>query len=209
VTTDGHYAPEAGPATPAGAPRHADWTTAAPDQTLTSVEALVAADDTDGPRTGARRTTVVLRYLLGRLAVDHFHRVTRWVWLVPVAGAVLLLVRPRWIGIAVIALGVLLFGARIVLVALLRRLSLPRRFRPVEEELCSAVEAGKASLRVELRAVGLPSRSWRLALFASRLARGSARTDLRSRLRQVDVDRVLPRAQLERALRLLDDAADR
>jgi hypothetical protein len=196
-------------------PRHADWTAAAPDQTLTSVDALVAggtvgAADAEASRAGAgRRTTVVLRYLLGRLAVDQFRRVTRWIWLVPVLGAVLLLVRPRWIGLAVICLGVLLFAARMVLVALLRRLSLARRFRPVEEELCSAVEAGKASLRVELRSVGLPNRSWRLALFAARLARGSARADLRSRLRQVDVDRVLPRAQLERALRLLDDATER
>jgi hypothetical protein len=171
------------------------------------VAAVVEADAV--PAGAGRRTTIVLRYLLGRLAVDHFHRVTRWVWLVPVLGAALLLVRPRWIGVAVVALGVLLFLTRMVLVGLLRRLSLARRFRPVEEELCSAVEAGKASLRVELRAVGLPSRSWRLALFAARLSRGSARADLRSRLRQVDVDRVLPRAQLERALRLLDDATGR
>lgn len=215
VTTDGHLDPEPAPTAPTGAPRHADWTTAAPDQTLTSVDALVAgggvaAADAEAARAGAgRRTTVVLRYLLGRLAVDQFHRVTRWIWLVPVLGAVLLLVRPRWIGLAVICLGVLLFLARIVLVAVLRRLSLSRRFRPVEEELCSAVEAGKANLRVELRSVGLPNRSWRLALFATRLARGSARADLRSRLRQVDVDRVLPRAQLERALRLLDHAKER
>jgi hypothetical protein len=192
-------------------PRHADWTTAAPDQTLTGVDALAAgAADAEASRAGAgRRTTVVLRYLLGRLAVDQFRRVTRWIWLVPVLGTVLLLVRPRWIGLAVLCLGALLFAARMMLVALLRRVSLARRFRPVEEELCSAVEAGKASLRVELRSVGLPNRSWRLALFAARLARGSARADLRSRLRQVDVDRVLPRAQLERALRLLDDATDR
>jgi hypothetical protein len=212
VTTDGHQTPETGPATPPyGVPRHADWTTAAPDQTLTSVHALTvlaAADPeaapVDAPPPGAgRRTTVVLRYLLGRLAVDHFNRVTRWFWLVPVVGLVLLLVHPRWIGIALAAVGLLLIAARRVMVAVVRRVSLARRFRPVEDELCSAVEAGKANLRVELRSAGLPSRPWGLALFATRLARGSARADLRSRLRQVDVDRVLPRAQLERALRLL------
>jgi hypothetical protein len=79
----------------------------------------------------------------------------------------------------------------------------------VEVELRDAVEAGKTSLQVELRAVGLPNRSWQLALFAVRLARGSARADARARIRQVDVDRVLPRAQLERALRLLSDATER
>ena len=208
VATDGHQTPETGPATPPyGVPRHADWGTAAPDQTLTSVHtltALAAVDQEAAPPPGAgRRTTVVLRYLLGRLAVDHFHRVTRWVWLVPVVGLALLLVHPRWIGLAVVGVGLLLILARRVMVAVVRRVSLARRFRPVEDELCSAVEAGKANLRVELRSAGLPSRPWGLALFATRLARGSARADLRSRLRQVDVDRVLPRAQLERALRLL------
>jgi hypothetical protein len=172
---------------------------------------LAAADPDIAPpgatQAGAgRRTTIVLRYLLGRLAVDHFHRVTRWVWLVPVLGAALLLVRPRWIGVAVFGVGVLLIVARAVVVAIVRRVSLARRFRPVEEDLCSAVEAGKSNLRLELRSAGLPNRPLGLALFATRLARGSARADLRSRLRQVDVDRVLPRAQLERALRLLGNA---
>jgi hypothetical protein len=212
VTTQGHQTPDPGPATfPDGAPRHADWAAAAPDQTLTSVHALtaLAAADPETVQVGAgRRTTVVLRYLLGRLAVDHFQRVTRWVWLLPLLGAGLLLVRPRWVGLAVIALGLLLIVARAVMVAVVRRVSLARRFRPVEEELCSAVEAGKANLRVELRSAGLPNRSWRLAFFATRLARGSGRDDLRSRLRQVDIDRVLPRAQMERALRLLGKSTE-
>ncbi|HVQ94457.1 MAG TPA: hypothetical protein VMU51_25695 [Mycobacteriales bacterium] len=212
MTTDGHLTPDAGLATTLnGVPRHADWAAAAPDQTLTSVHTLTAqaAADPDTVQVGAgRRTTVVLRYLLGRLAVDHLQRVTRWVWLVPVLGAGLLLLRPRWIGLAVIVLGLLLIATRAVMVAVVRRVSLARRFRPVEEELCSAVEAGKANLRVELRSAGLPNRSWRLALFATRLARGSGRDDLRSRLRQVDIDRVLPRVQMERALRLLNKSTD-
>jgi hypothetical protein len=173
--------------------------------------ARAAVDDADvaPPTSGVtRRTTIVLRYLLGRLAVDHLRRLTRWAWLVPVLGLFLLLVRPRWIGMAVFVLGVLLLGARAVAAIALDRLSLAHRFRSSEHDLRSAVEAGKASLRVELRRAGLPSRSWHLPVFALRLARGSARADTRSRLRQVDVDRVLPRAQLDRALRALDDATD-
>jgi hypothetical protein len=173
--------------------------------------ARVAADDADvaPPTSGVtRRTTIVLRYLLGRLAVDHLRRLTRWAWLVPVLGLFLLLVRPRWIGMAVFVLGVLLLGARAVAAIVLDRLSLAHRFRSCEHDLRSAVEAGKASLRVELRRAGLPSRSWHLPVFALRLARGSARADTRSRLRRVDIDRVLPRAQLDRALRALDDATD-
>ncbi len=154
-----------------------------------------------------RRTTVVMRYLLGRLAVDHLRRLTGWMWLVPLLGLGLLLVRPRWIGVGVLALGVLVLVSRFAAMWVLRRVSLPPRFRPVEEELRSAVEAGKANLRVELRRVGLPSRSWHLPVFVFRLARGDARAQARSRLREVDVDRVLPRAQLEKALRLLDETA--
>lgn len=207
------YGPQPGSAGPPptvaepGAPRHAHTVPAEADRAGAPGEPA-GAPPAASPGAG-RRTTIVLRYLLGRLAVDHFRRLTRWVWLVPLAGAALLLVRPRWIGLAVVVLGVLLLVARAMVVALLDRLSLSRRFRSVEAELRDAVEAGKTSLQVELRAVGLPSRSWQLALFAIRLARGSARADARSRIRQVDVDRVLPRAQLERALRLLSDATER
>ena len=54
---------------------------------------------------GGRRTTVILRYLLGLLAVDHVRSLGRWAFALPPVGLVLLLVRPRWIGLAVIVLG--------------------------------------------------------------------------------------------------------
>lgn len=178
-----------------------------------SVPETVQSPATGGDRSDlepahpGRRNTVVLRYLLGRLAIDHVRRLTVWTPAVPVLGAALLLVRPRWAGIAVLALGVLLLGVRAGAVRLLLRLSLPHRFRPVEDELRAAVEAGKANLRVELRRVGLPSRSWHVPVFALRLARGTGRAEARGRLRDVDVDLVLPRAQLDRALRVLDEAS--
>jgi hypothetical protein len=156
-----------------------------------------------------RRTTVVMRYLLGLLTLEHFRRVTRWAWLAPVVGLALLLVHPRWIGLAVVILGVLMVVVRWIASGVIHRAALPRRFRPVEPQLLGAVEAGKTNLRVELRNAGLPTRSWKLAIFAVRLARPSNRSDLRDRLRQVDVDKVLPRVQLERALRLLEDAGSR
>jgi hypothetical protein len=172
-----------------------------------------ARTDDLGPGIGespARRTTVVLRYLLGRLAVDHVRGLTRWIWLGVLLGAALaVLVDPVWVGVAVMAVSALVIGGRLVAVRSLTRLSLAPRFRPAEDGLRSAVEAGKASLRVELRRVGLPTRSWRLPVFALRLARGQTRAQSRSRLRQVDVDRVLPRAQLDRAFRALDETAAR
>jgi hypothetical protein len=155
---------------------------------------------------GGRRTTVILRYLLGLLAVDHVRSLTRWAFALPLVGLVLLVVRPRWIGLAVIALGVLLIVARFAAVRLISRRTLPRRYRPVEDELRAAVEAGKANLRGELRRVGMPSSALALTRSVVRLGSSDSRRTARSRLRDIEIDRVLPRAQLDRALRVLDEA---
>ena len=155
---------------------------------------------------GGRRTTVILRYLLGLLAVDHVRSLARWAFVLPPVGLILLLVRPRWIGLAVIVLGVLLIIGRFVAVRLISRHTLPRRYRPVEEELRAAVEAGKANLRGELRRVGMPSSALALTRSVVRLGSSDSRSTTRSRLRDIEIDRVLPRAQLDRALRVLDEA---
>jgi len=155
---------------------------------------------------GGRRTTVILRYLLGLLAVDHVRSLSRWAFALPVVGLVLLVVRPRWIGLAVIVLGVLLIVGRIVAVRMISRRTLPRRYRPVEDELRAAVEAGKANLRGELRRVGMPTSALALTRSVVRLGSSDSRRTARSRLRDIEIDRVLPRAQLDRALRVLDEA---
>ena len=155
---------------------------------------------------GGRRTTVILRYLLGVLAIDHVRSLSRWAFALPVVGLVLLVVRPRWIGLAVIVLGVLLIVGRIVAVRMISRHTLPRRYRPVEDELRAAVEAGKANLRGELRRVGMPTSGLALTRSVVRLGSSDSRRTARSRLRDIEIDRVLPRAQLDRALRVLDEA---
>jgi hypothetical protein len=155
---------------------------------------------------GGRRTTTILRYLLGLLAIDHVRALTRWAFVLPFVGLLLLLVHPRWIGLAVIVLGVLLIVARIVAVRLIGRRTLPRRYRPVEDDLRAAVEAGKANLRGELRRVGMPSSALTLPRSVVRLGSSDSRSSVRSRLRDIEIDRVLPRAQLDRALRVLDGA---
>jgi hypothetical protein len=155
---------------------------------------------------GGRRTTVILRYLLGVLAIDHVRSLSRWAFALPVVGLVLLVVRPRWIGLAVIVLGVLLIVGRIVAVRMISRRTLPRRYRPVEDELRAAVEAGKANLRGELRRVGMPTSALALTRSVVRLGSSDSRRTARSRLRDIEIDRVLPRAQLDRALRVLDEA---
>ncbi len=155
---------------------------------------------------GGRRTTVILRYLLGVLAIDHVRSLSRWAFALPLVGLVLLVVRPRWIGLAVIVLGVLLIVGRIVAVRMISRRTLPRRYRPVEDELRAAVEAGKANLRGELRRVGMPTSALALTRSVVRLGSSDSRRTARSRLRDIEIDRVLPRAQLDRALRVLDEA---
>jgi hypothetical protein len=155
---------------------------------------------------GGRRTTAILRYLLGLLAIDHVRALTRWAFPLPVVGLLLLLVRPRWIGLAAIVLGVLLIAARFTAVRLISRRTLPRRYRPVEDELRAAVEAGKANLRGELRRVGMPSSALALPRSVVLLGSSDSRSTTRSRLRDIEIDRVLPRAQLDRALRVLDEA---
>jgi hypothetical protein len=155
---------------------------------------------------GGRRNTTILRYLLGLLAVDHVRALTRWIFVVPILGLVLLLVRPRWIGLAVLVLGVLLIVIRNVAVKMIARHTLPRRYRPVEDDLRAAVEAGKANLRGELRRVGMPSSALAIPRSVVRLGSSDSRTRARTLLRDIEIDRVLPRAQLDRALRVLDGA---
>lgn len=155
---------------------------------------------------GGRRHTTILRYLLGLLAVDRLRSLTRWAWAVPVLGLVLLLVRPRWIGAAVVVLGVLLVAGRVLATRLIARRSLARRYRPVEDDLRAAVEAGKANLRGEMERVGLPTGRWSLPVSVLRLARGGDRSADRSKLREVEIHRILPEAQLQRALKILDEA---
>lgn len=155
---------------------------------------------------GGRRHTTILRYLLGLIAVDHVRSLTRWAYGVPVLGLVLLLVKPRWIGLAVIVLGVLLVLGRSLAAKYIARRSLARRYRPVEDDLRAAVEAGKANLRHELARVGLPTGKWALPVSALKMSRGSDRAVARGKLREVEIHRILPDAQLQRALRVLDEA---
>src|SRR5829696_7626284 len=72
---------------------------------------------------GGRRHTTILRYLLGLIAVDHVRSMTRWTFAVPVLGLALLVITPRWIGLAVLVLGVLLVLTRFAAVRLITRRS--------------------------------------------------------------------------------------
>jgi len=63
-----------------------------------------------------------------------------------------------------------------------------------------------ARLIARLRRVGMPTSALALTRSAVRLGSSDSRRTARSRLRDIEIDRVLPRAQLDRALRVLDEA---
>jgi hypothetical protein len=156
---------------------------------------------------GGRRHTTILRYLLGLLAVDHVRTVSRFVFVVPVIGLLLLIVAPVWLALAVVVLGVLLVLGRSMAVRMIASRSLPRRYRTVEDDLRAAVEAGKANLRHELDRVGVPTGKLGLPLAVLKMTRGSDRSLSQGKLREVEIHRILPEAQLQRALRALDEGA--
>lgn len=156
----------------------------------------------DRGRAGA---VVVVRFLVGRTAVDQLNRMFRLLWLVALAGLVVVVTGPRRVGVALLAVSLLLAGVRPLLVRAIERIALAREYREVRDELAGAVEAGKANMRRELERIGLPSSRWRMPLFVVRLARRSGRDEAKARLEHVNLDHVLPRTQTERAMRILTD----
>ncbi|HEY9476377.1 MAG TPA: hypothetical protein VIS06_21315 [Mycobacteriales bacterium] len=149
---------------------------------------------------------VVVRFLVGRTAIDQLNRMSRLVWPVAVAGLVTVFVGPPWIGVGLLALSLLSVVAWILAVWVVDRIALTRTYRGVQDDLASAVEAGKANVRRELERVGLPSSRWRMPMFVMRLGRrsGAGRDEARTRLEHVNLEQVLPRAQIDRAMSILD-----
>ncbi|HEY9391374.1 MAG TPA: hypothetical protein VIR27_16615 [Mycobacteriales bacterium] len=154
---------------------------------------------------------VVVRFLVGRTAIDQLNRVFRLVWPVALAGLVTVFVGPPWIGLGLLGLSLLLAVTRVVAVWAVDRIALTRTYRAVQDDLASAVEAGKANVRRELERVGLPSSRWRMPMFVMRLGRrsGAGRDEARTRLEHVNLEHVLPRAQIDRAMSILDRVSGR
>lgn len=146
---------------------------------------------------------VVVRFLVGRTAVDQLNRVFRVSWVVAAAGLVMVYTGPRVLGAALLALSLVLVAVRAVAVRTVERIALAREYRGVEDELAGAVEAGKANVRRELERVGLPSSRWRMPLFMMGLARRSGRVEAKTRLEHINLEQVLPQVQIERAMRIL------
>jgi hypothetical protein len=139
------------------------------------------------------------RYLVGRSLLDALSRGLLIAGLVILGSAALLWFGPdahSWaIFFGVWGVGVLLLRGLLVLV--LRRVTATREFGPIENGLRRLVADTRRGVLRELRAVGLPSHLWTLPLLGVRLLRPRKRRDTIARLRQFNVDRVVPASRVD------------
>jgi hypothetical protein len=173
-------------------------------RTVACVTALPPPPDRDGPDVGRFEQGTpgsrwaLGRYLVGRAIGEYVSRGLMVFALIVVGLAVLVWwLGPRWLAVLIglFALCVLLF--RWALTALLRRATGVGAFGPMEDRLRRLVADTRGDVRAELRRVGVPSRTWTLPLLAWRLFRRRRRAETMRRLRQFDVERVVPKARLD------------
>lgn len=106
---------------------------------------------------------------------------------------------------AILAVGDLML--RWLLLALLRRVTGLTEFAPVADRMRVLVRDTRGDVLRELRRIGLPGRTITLPLLALRLVSAARRDQTVARLREFDVDRVVPRARLDELHLLLRNAA--
>jgi hypothetical protein len=151
------------------------------------------------------------RYLVGRSMLTSLSRCLLIVGLIVLGSAVALWFGPDAHAAAVVvgmfALTVLLF--RVLLVAVLRRITATREFAPIENGLRRLVTDTRRAVLRELRHLGLPSHLWTLPLLGVRLLRPRKRRDTIARLRRFEVDRVVPSSRVDEVHMLLRQVARR
>ena len=99
--------------------------------------------------------------------------------------------------VLVTLVGVAVLATRALLRAVLRRISAADQVGPLETRLRALVSDTRADVLAELRRLGLPGRTWTLPLLALRLARRSRRQQTLDRLREFQLDRVVPPARID------------
>ena len=168
------------------------------------VTVLPPPPDRDGPEVGGFEQGTpgsrwaLGRYLVGRAIGEYVSRGLLVFALIIVGLAALVWwVGPHWLAIliGVFALCVLLF--RWPLGALLRRATGAGYFGPLEDRMRRLVADTRGDVRGELRRIGVPSRTWTLPLLGWRLIRRRHRAETMRRLRQFDVERVVPSSRLD------------
>ncbi len=160
--------------------------------------------DPDGPEVGdfdqgtPGSRWALGRYLVGRAIGEYLNRALMLFALVVVALAVCVWwLGPRWLAVLIGVFAVTVLLLRWGLSAVLRRATGVGYFSPLEGRMRRLVADTRGDVRVELRRIGVPSRMWTLPLLAWRLDRPRHRGETLRRLRQFDVERVVPRSRLD------------
>jgi hypothetical protein len=149
------------------------------------------------------------RFLLGRALAVQVSRALLVVALVIAGAAVGIYFAGSTVFAVLIGLvAVAVLAARAILGAILRRLTFPALSAEDDRRLRRLVGDTRKDVARELRRVGVPGSSVTLPLLAVRLA-GRKRAAVLARLRNFDVERVVPAGRLDELHLLLDARARR
>jgi hypothetical protein len=168
-------------------------------------------DAGSAPALTPKQAFYVLRYALGRLAIERLRFLFLAKWLLAAFGVALIFVGDAWpdsriVGVVLLVLFGLAWLAQFAVVSVIRRLAVPRRYRPAFAALESAVSDWWPRLAAELRRVGLPAGLFGVAGLAGRLLLRRLRPEERLALREVRLANVFPGADLRRARQLFEEA---
>lgn len=138
---------------------------------------------------------LLARYLVGRVVAARVSISLMLAAMILLAGAVALwLWGPHWVAVLVGLAALSVVAFRALVVAILRRVMGIGRLGPVEDTVRALVADTHGDLRRELRRIGLPATVIGMPLLMLRLL-GRRRGATLARLRQFDVNRVVPRSR--------------
>lgn len=159
-----------------------------------------------GVKLAARQAFFLGRYVLARLLVERIELFFLGKWVFGALGLLLVVVGGHTFDIANRALGVVLlvgfavlFALQLAVAAVIRRLAVPRRYRPAFAELDGiGGEGWLRRLRAEMSRVGLPTSAVRLPGLLLRLGLRRLRPAERDALGRLDLRRVLGESEFRR-----------
>jgi hypothetical protein len=138
---------------------------------------------------------LLARYLVGRVVAARVSISLLITALVLLAGAVALWVwGPHWLAILIGLIALAVFAFRALVVAILRRIMGVGQLGSAEDKVRALVADTQGDLRRELRRIGLPATVFGMPLLMIRLI-GRRRAATFARLKQFDVNRVVPRSR--------------
>lgn len=138
---------------------------------------------------------LLARYLVGRVVAARVSISLLITAVVLLAGAVALWVwGPHWLAILIGLVALVVFAFRALVVAILRRIMGVGQLGPAEDKVRALVADTQGDLRRELRRIGLPATVLGMPLLMVRLV-GRRRAATFARLKQFDVNRVVPRSR--------------